>query len=224
MASSTYRTRALAIALTQVGTKEHPAGSNRGPRVDQYERVTGAIGEPWCASFVQWCFKQAGCPQPLMNRTAYVPFIVDYARQHGWIVEKPCPGDLVCYDWPGESPGVADHVGIYRRSLGGTRFEAVEGNTATGNDSNGGEVMIRVRDTSLVQAFVRVPGGKPPAKLGPLARLRARHGYWSWLAWYLGEGAWKKYGPKDPNARPSVTPRVHTSWWKALRLFLAARR
>jgi hypothetical protein len=41
-------------------------------------------------------------------------------------------------------------------TLGSSDFWTVEGNTAAGNDSNGGTVMIRKRNKSLVAAFVKV--------------------------------------------------------------------
>jgi hypothetical protein len=42
------------------------------------------------------------------------------------------------------------------RWLGGGEFEALEGNTAAGNDSNGGEVMLRRRNLTQVDGFGRV--------------------------------------------------------------------
>jgi hypothetical protein len=92
-----------------------------------------------------------------MKRYAYVPYIVaDGRRGINWlsVTHDPHPGDLVCFDWEGN--GVADHVGLYEKDLAGSNFQTVEGNTALGNDSNGGEVMRRTRDTSQVQAFVHV--------------------------------------------------------------------
>jgi hypothetical protein len=35
-------------------------------------------------------------------------------------------------------------------------FTAIEGNTSTSSDSNGGEVQVRTRNVSSVIAFVRV--------------------------------------------------------------------
>jgi hypothetical protein len=72
-------TSALALARSQVGVRESPAGSNRGPEVDAYLRTVGlnpAAGSyAWCAAFVYWCFNEAarsaGRPNPL-PRTAGV--------------------------------------------------------------------------------------------------------------------------------------------------------
>ena len=151
----------LKVARTQVGVKEHPPGSNRGPQVDKYERTTGAIGQPWCASFITWLHVQAtgrgfkGLPNP-----AYVPSFVQTARAHQaglYIVTSgnARAGDLVCFDW--QPDGVADHIGILTTPVNGSgAFTSIEGNTAVGNDSNGGQVMVRQRNRSQVQAFIRI--------------------------------------------------------------------
>jgi hypothetical protein len=56
------------------------------------------------------------------------------------------------------------------------------------------------------------------------AALRARKGFWAWLTWYLGEGDWKPYGPRNASARPNVPKRIPSGWWKHLQSFLAARK
>jgi lysozyme len=54
-----------------------------------------------------------------------------------------------------------------------------------------------------------------PAPLTKAQKLRAKTGYWSWLAWQLGDGAWKGYGPANPKVRPHVATRVAHAWWTA---------
>ena len=49
-----------------------------------------------------------------------------------------------------------DHIGIVEEYLGGGKFNAIEGNTSVGNDSNGGEVMRRLRYISQVDGFGRL--------------------------------------------------------------------
>lgn len=148
------REKALARALTQVGTTESPRGSNRQKFGDWY----GMNGVPWCAIFVTWAYAGTGTISfKKGSRYAYVPYIVADARAGRYglqTVREPLPGDVVCYDWDG---GVADHVGLFEKWVdrGRGTFKAVEGNTAVGNDSNGGEVMRRERHYSQVEAFVR---------------------------------------------------------------------
>jgi lysozyme len=53
--------------------------------------------------------------------------------------------------------------------------------------------------------------------------LKTRTGYWSWLTWQLGEGAWKRYGPHNPHVRPHVPARIPAGWWTREKAFLKAR-
>lgn len=141
--------KALAMAITQLGTKENPPGSN----IVKYSRWYGMVGS-WCAMFASWVLHEVGSS----FHYAYVPYVVHDAKagRNGLqVVAKPFKGDLACYDWNGD--GVADHIGFVMTTLKSDgSFSAVEGNTAVGNDSNGGEVMVRQRHRSDVQVFVRV--------------------------------------------------------------------
>lgn len=51
----------IAVAEEVAEVREDPLGSNRGPRVDEYQRRTGLSrpGHPWCACFLYWCFDEA---------------------------------------------------------------------------------------------------------------------------------------------------------------------
>jgi len=150
------RVAALANAKTQIGVKESPPTSNRVAFSEWY----GVIG-PWCAMFASWCYVEAGSTVFVRGKEyAYVPYIVADAKagkNNLTVTHAPQPGDLVCYDW--NRDGVADHVGLFSAwvSESAGTFEAVEGNTAVGNDSDGGEVMLRSdRTRSEVIAFVHV--------------------------------------------------------------------
>jgi hypothetical protein len=154
------RKAALDRARTQIGVKESPYGSNQTKYCDWY----GMVG-PWCAMFATWCFELAaqgmGKDSPSFVRGtyyAYVPYIVSDARSGKRGLQttgSAVPGDLVAYDWSGD--GVYDHVGLFEKWTTGRAFQALEGNTAVGNDSNGGEVMRRQRDAAAqATVFVRV--------------------------------------------------------------------
>jgi hypothetical protein len=56
------------------------------------------------------------------------------------------------------------------------------------------------------------------------AKLRAKTGYFSWVAWKLGEGDWKKYSSANKNVRPNVPKRIPLSWWKRYAQFLLGRK
>lgn len=55
-------------------------------------------------------------------------------------------------------------------------------------------------------------------------QLRAQTGWFAWAAWYLGEGDWKSYGPRNPKVRPDVPVKIPQTWWDRLTKFLAARQ
>jgi len=148
------RVKALNWLSAKIGDKEHPAGSNRIVWASEWY---GLIG-PWCAMAVTRAYVEAGSKTFAKGRRyAYVPFIVNDAHHavNGLaLTTDPQPGDLCCFDWQGD--GLADHVGLFVKWTDAARsqFESVEGNTAVGNDSNGGEVMRRNRQKSQVQRFV----------------------------------------------------------------------
>jgi hypothetical protein len=154
----TLRKRALQRAIGEIGTVESPAGSN----LQRYGEWYGFNGVPWCAIFEAWCFEQEGDSPAFVrgSRYSYVPYIVADARMGLYGLrtvgaDDVMPGDLVCYDWEGN--GEYDHTGIFEAWQGGTTFAAIEGNTSTSNDSNGGQVMRRVRNSaSQATVFVRV--------------------------------------------------------------------
>lgn len=154
---TTIRESALALALTQIGIKESPAGSNEVKYCDWY----GVLG-PWCAMFCTWCYQtNVRGPSPSFvrgERYAYVPYIVSDARNGRYglsVTSSPKPGDLVCYDW--QWNGEYDHVGLFEAWTGTYTFTSCEGNTSTSNNSNGGEVMRRTRGThDQATVFVRV--------------------------------------------------------------------
>jgi cell wall-associated NlpC family hydrolase len=120
---------------------------------------------PWCAIFVSYCFS-VGAGVTLCRGwhgagvsprgVAYVPTLEAWLRGTGRSLAAgvpPAAGDLVVFDWDG---GLPDHVGIVVAARAGGRLDTVEGNTAVGNDSDGGEVMRRRRRIEQVSTFGRL--------------------------------------------------------------------
>jgi hypothetical protein len=152
--------QALDEALKHIGTKESPSGSNK----TAFGKWFGVDGVAWCNVFVSYCFsigaKYVICAGfngagVYPNGCTYVPTTEAWMQATGiWKGRTtPLPGDIAIYNWDG---GVPDHIGIVEQDLGGGKFNAIEGNTAVGNDSNGGQVMRRVRYVSQVDGFGRV--------------------------------------------------------------------
>jgi CHAP domain len=162
--SGSLRSRMIAIAKAEVGTKEHPSGTNRVRYSAWYSDEAGASDfavSPWCAMFVTWCASKAGSTvvNPRDARWAYCPFVVDaarHARDGLSLVSRDDvePGDLVLFDWDGDH--VADHIGLVEARGSGGTFTTIEGNTSTTSQNNGGEVMRRERDTDVVVCFARI--------------------------------------------------------------------
>ena len=152
---------ALAEALRHVGVRESPPGSNR----TMFGRWFGVDGVPWCAIFVSYCFS-VGAGVTLCRGwhgagvnargVAYVPTLEAWLCATGREVPSwsaPAPGDVAVFDWDG---GLPDHVGIVVRVRADGELDTVEGNTAVGNDSDGGAVMRRRRRRSQVSTFGRL--------------------------------------------------------------------
>lgn len=144
--------RIIAIAGKEVGYAEAPPNSNR----TKFGKWFGYNGVAWCAMFVSWCYAQAGVALPKIGFSmpgfAGCQTAVAYFKAKGLVVAQPEPGDIVFYDW--NRDGRYDHTGIFIRRVTGNRFEAIEGNTSLSNQSNGGQVMRRVREFRGV-LFVR---------------------------------------------------------------------
>ena len=87
-------------------------------------------------------------------RTDSCPTMGDYAIKKKMCVpySKAKKGDVVLFDF--NHNGTSDHIGIIYK-VDGTKIYTVEGNTGTDN-TNGGEVMKRVRYKSQVNHIVRI--------------------------------------------------------------------
>jgi hypothetical protein len=151
--------QALAASLNELGVKESPANSNK----TKYGKWFGVDGVPWCNIFVSYCFLEGAKYTICANYKGagvyakgctYVPTTEAWLRATGmWKGRtQPLPGDIAIYNWNGGAP---DHIGIVEVYLGGGQFNAIEGNTAVGNDANGGEVMRRLRYMTDVDGFGR---------------------------------------------------------------------
>jgi cell wall-associated NlpC family hydrolase len=140
----------IAKASSQVGVREKPLGSNRGPEVDEYIEAAGlnpAQGSfAWCAAFLCWCYREAsndlGVANP-MPRTAGVLDLWNKSGQkglfrvsHALAVQKP---ELVK---PGmffflSTGGGTGHVGLVK-AVQGVQLTTIEGNTTNVSGSREG--------------------------------------------------------------------------------------
>jgi len=161
------RSRALSWADACVGITEHPPGSNRGPRINEWQVQAGYDpGVAWCCCFVGAAWEHASRRRIKARQIGgYVPSLVAMGRQgtHGLTIVKladAVPGDAVCFDFGHDT---YDHVGLFvRRNKDGT-ISTLEGNTSPGEgggieqQANGGGVFARRRSPKLISAVVRPP-------------------------------------------------------------------
>lgn len=140
------------LAATQVGIRENPPNSNNVRyNTWYYGREVSGSAYPWCMVFVQWVFAQLGVALP--QRTASCGALMRAAQMSGqWVTADYRPGDVVIYDFPGGA--ATDHCGIVE-SVTDSGVVAIEGNTGSGSDADGGQVQRRSRAFSVIVGAVR---------------------------------------------------------------------
>lgn len=140
-------------AKSQIGVKESPANSNNVKyNTEYYGKNVSGDGYAWCAAFVWWVFKECGLSKLYFagNKTAYCPTLMNFYATKGQLSKTPRVGAIVFYDW--NNNGTPEHVGIVESVTAGG-IVAIEGNTAVGNDANGGCVMRRNRANSVILGY-----------------------------------------------------------------------
>lgn len=141
----------LDVARKELGVRESPPGSNAVKyNAWYYGRPVSGAAYPWCMTFVQWVFNQAGARLPYI--TASCGGLLTWYRRNRpeRAAGTPRPGDIVIYDF--------GHTGIVESVGEKGTITAIEGNTSpgsAGSQSNGGMVCRRTRKTSCVTAYIR---------------------------------------------------------------------
>ena len=138
-------TQFVNVAMQDLGYRESPANSN----MTKFGKWIGLQGQPWCMSAVQYWANNAGVQLPL--KTGSCKTLMDAAKRVGqWVTSGYKTGDILIFQWKNGQR----HCGIVV-STSDKIIKTIEGNTAVGNDSNGGEVMLRNRTTEFVLGAVR---------------------------------------------------------------------
>ena len=149
-----------------IGTKESPAYSNNVIfNTDYYGHPVNGSDYPWCCTFVWDIFRMCDASELFYDgrKTAYCPAVLSWGRENGLIVTDGREGDLILFDWDNTNPNDADHIGFIKAKSADGYYITIEGNTAIGNDSNGGEVMER-RRSSCIRAIIRPKYDEEPNK------------------------------------------------------------
>lgn len=79
----------------------------------------------------------------------------------------------------------------------------------------------RLSQDGRVQQYLRLPVVYVPTAED---KLRARTTWFAWVAWKLGEGDWRHYGPSAAKVRPNVPKRISTQWWVRYAQFVKNRK
>lgn len=150
----------IAAAAAEVGVRESPAGSNRGPRVDEYQRADWLKGEgyAWCAAFVCWCVARAAGEKPsfTLPLTAGAWDFEQWARGKygpvpGWRIigdQEPIrTGDIVIFTF--------SHIGIAETDEISGTIETIEGNTNSAGSREGDGVYRKTRRRSQIRSALR---------------------------------------------------------------------
>lgn len=137
-------------AIERLGDKESPPKSNR----TLYGKWFGMDGQPWCMFFVQWCYAMAGYSLPYRTGSCAALLRWYEANMPSKIFPSDAltrANDIIIYKF--------GHTGLIEEGTeNGRPIKAIEGNTSAddkGSQDNGGMVCRKIRNRSLVTAFIR---------------------------------------------------------------------
>ena len=129
--------RLIEVAAAEIGTVE------QGENFTKYGEFTKANGLPWCGSFVNWCAAQAGVKIHSVVGTAAGAH--KFKEIQRWS-NMPQLGYLAFMDFPHDGVDRISHIGIVVGLIDDKTCVTIEGNTSgTGDQRNGGMVMVKVR-------------------------------------------------------------------------------
>ena len=161
---SAFTERLVLTALAEVGIRE-TGSTNRGPRVDDYQRATWLDEKdwgPWCAAFVCWCIRETlraeGIHETPTFHRPQTAGAFDFER---WSLKqdnttqtaKPAGlsiqrGDLIIFTF--------SHIGIATSAPDESgNFHTVEGNSNAHGSRTGGMVCTNTRSIKLVRSRIR---------------------------------------------------------------------
>jgi len=150
--------KALEIAESQNGVLEDPPGSNRGPEVEKYLASAGCVpGDPWCASFVFWCFSEASKSLNIKNPLIRTGSCIDHwNRTTGKKISRQNAINNFSLIHPGcifiiDHGGGKGHTGIVK-SVSPGYIQTIEGNTNISGSREGLGVAELIRKINTITA------------------------------------------------------------------------
>lgn len=150
----------LSAARAELGYTESPAGSN----CNKFSHALGRPCERWCADFLVSTADRVGLILP--SRSASTQVMLAAFRSAGRAHTSPAAGDFAF--WQFDSDAAPDHVSVVEQVNPDGTVATIDGNSsASGSQSNGGQVCRRTRPVRLVIAFGR-PDYSAPAPPAPI--------------------------------------------------------
>ena len=153
--------QAALYGLNYLGLTESPPNSN----CTLFGAWFGDNGVPWCNIFLSYCFAMSRGIELCKNfqgqgvkpgkGCAYVPTTFAWLQALNLLVDPNhiAPGDLIIYAWDHKTP---EHISLCCGNLENDLFPSIEGNTSAASNSNGGQVLIRQRNTDHVMTVGRI--------------------------------------------------------------------
>lgn len=132
----------LAVERSQIGYNGSGTEDNPATKFGVWEGYDGSLGDSsaqWCLMFQNWCFSQAGIPilpepgwngEPGKGALAVAVAYNSYKAhsQFKATASNPAPGDLVFFQYPGNS--APDHVGMVENyGINTGLITSIQGNT-----------------------------------------------------------------------------------------------
>ena len=143
-------------ASQYIGVKESPKGSNKVKfNTDYYGRAVSGSAYPWCVTFVWDIFRLCKASNLFYGgkKTASCTVVWNWAKKSKLDRKTGQKGDIVIFSFSHNNK--PEHMGIVVKKNSNGTYTTIEGNTSTGDQSNGGEVMRRTRNERDIIGFVR---------------------------------------------------------------------
>jgi hypothetical protein len=164
-----------------------------------------------CSKGVQYLCRWANAPDPMQNN--WSPYgnssTIWLALHHALAASVLQVGDIVTFGNNGN-----DHAAMV--------LEAGSDPLLWSFGHQGAPDSYRLSADTRPHQLCVLPIVAPPPTMQD--KLRAATGYYAWVAWRLGEGPWKPWGPANKSVRPNVPKLIPMSWWRDYVAFLAARK
>lgn len=154
-----------------------------------------------CSKGVQFLCWWAGCPNDPMGMHFGPYGNSSTLALHLHHLDKPSElkvGDIVTF-----GTGGGDHAAMV--------YEAGADPLLWSNGHQGAPNTYRLSYDRRVHQLLHNP--VPVYLETPADKLRAKTGFWSWVQWREGTGAWRHYPPLTKSVRPNVPRLIPPRWW-----------